>query len=253
MVVAVVVGGLFGYETLPYVAIVCVVPIAFVSCLVRGETSAAGEQSEKRRCTGVFKNAHLRAHFFTFLTLVFFQQFTGAPATVVYNQTIFKLSDCSYPVYYSMVYALAYFLSNVFAAFYGVAFNTKYALLMSSLSACVMLSFKVVVLYYNVNEEYWGSTSLVVLIMYIFFHSVGMGCAPLAFAQRVFPEECKRTVFMWYAMVSSAFALIITKVFQTLFTQYDLYVPFCLFAASSLLCGLFSAMFVSSDLKECRY
>lgn len=247
VVLAVIVGGLFGYEKIALLAIGVIVVIAFVVFTL----PAAEKQSQKLRdvsLTEALRNALLRKPFLTFLCLIFFQQFTGAPATVIYNQLIFTYSKCPNPVYYSIVYALVYLFSNVFALFCGISFNTKYALLMSSLSVSVILCFKVIVLYFNVNEEHWQSTSLVILLLYIYFHSIGLGCAPLAFAQQTFPGECKKLVSQWYVMTSSTFALIITKIFQTLFDQIALFVPFCLFAVCSLLCSIFTMVFVSKSL-----
>lgn len=247
VVLAVIVGGLFGYEKIASVAIAVIIVIAFIVLLLPQVEQEIVKVSEVS-LTGTLRNATLRKPFIIFLSLIFFQQFTGAPATVVYNQIIFTYSKCPNPVYYSMVYALVYLFSNVFALFCGFSFNTKYALLMSSLSVSVILCFKAIVLYFNVNEEHWQSTSLVIMLLYIYFHSIGLGCAPLAFAQQIFPSECKKLVSQWYVMESSAFALIITKIFQTLFDQFALYVPFCLFAVCSLLCSLFTMIFVSDTL-----
>lgn len=257
VVLATVIGGLVGYEKIALVAIGVIVLIGMVVCLLPPEevqekiTLVEINKTEKNQhvsLTEVLRNELLRKHFLTFLSLIFFQQFTGAPATIIYNQIIFTYSHCPNPIYYSMVYAFAFLFSNVFALFCGISFNTKYALLMSSLSVSVILSFKIIVLYFNVNEEHWKSTSLVIMLLYVYFHSIGLGSAPLAFAQQVFPVECKKLVSQWYLMVSSAFALIITKIFQTLFDQYALYVPFCLFAVCSLLCSLFTLIFVSNSL-----
>lgn len=256
VVLAVIVGVVFDYEKIAPFTVVVIIIVTMIILTLPQESRArtkfqkeTPQTSQRVSLTGVLRNPNLRKPFLIFLCLIFFQQFTGAPATVIYNQLIFTYSKCSNPVYYSMVYALAFFFSNVFALFCGISFNTKYALLMSSLSVTVILCFKSIVLYFNVNEEYWPSSSLVVLLLYIYFHSIGLNCAPLSFAQQIFPKECKILVAQWYVMVSSALALIITKTFQVLFEQIALFVPFCLFAICSLLCGIFTMIFVSSSLK----
>lgn len=253
VVLAVIVGGLLSYEKVALLAI-CLIAVTAIIILMLPQSKSSEikllKKSDHVSLTGALRNATLRKYFLIFLCLIFFQQFTGAPATIVYNQIIFTYSKCSNPVYLSMLYVLVYLFSNVFALFYGFSFNTKYMLLMSSLSVSVILLFKAIVLYFNVNEEHWKSTSLVILLLYIYFHSIGLGCAPMVFAQHIFPRECKKLVAQWYVMVSSVFALIITKIFQTLFCQYALYVPFCLFAAFSLLCSLFTVIFISNSLKS---
>lgn len=249
VVLAVIVGGLCGYERIAPLAIGVIIFITIITLMLPQKMREKSKRARHVSLTGALRDVILRKYFLTFLILIFFQQFTGAPSIVIYNELIFTYSKCSEPVYYTIIYALAYLVSTVFALFCSNSFNTKYALLLSSLSVTVILCFNAIVLYFNVNEQYWQSSSLVILLLFVFFHSVGLGCAPMAFAQQIFPKECKKLIAQWYVMVSSAFALIITKIFQVLFDQYALYVPFCLFATCSLLCSVFTTIFVSNSLK----
>lgn len=217
-----------------------------------GLNSKIRVKKETLSFTAVLRDAKLRRCFVILAFLVFFQQFSGAPSTIIYNQMMFTYSGCELPVQYSIVYSLGYLFSIGTGLFYVSTFNKKYTLLCSATLTSLFLAAQITVLYYDLNEKYWDCFSLIVMLLYIFCHSVGLGCVPLAFAQEVFPKEAYKIIGQFYFMFASILALLITKIFQVLMDRFSLYVPFCLFISVSSLSIIFICAFVPRDAKELR-
>ncbi|KAG5893147.1 hypothetical protein JTB14_000411 [Gonioctena quinquepunctata] len=57
----------------------------------------------------VLAHQALRNRFLIFAFLVFCQQFSGAPATLIYTQILFEQSNCPYAVQFAISYALTFF------------------------------------------------------------------------------------------------------------------------------------------------
>lgn len=205
------------------------------------------KRSKTLSFTGILRQPEMRKQFVIFVFLVFFQQFSGITATIVYNQVIFINSGYSNSTLYSVIYSLVYLVSNVFALFFLVDFNKKCRLLTSGITVSLLLALNIAILYYEVNRnKYWSYASFIVMIFYVCFHTVGLGTVPIAFAQVVFPKQASEIVGQFYLMFSSTLGLIITKIFQVLFDHYDLYVPFCLFLCISACSVLFVFLFLPS-------
>lgn len=211
-----------------------------------------GAKTRALSLTALLRDPILRRNFVLFVLLVFFQQFSGAPATIVYNQVIFEVSRVPFIVEYSVVYALMFLISNAIGMFYTSTLNMKYVLLFSGFSVTAALSALIAIFYCDLNRRLWHSVSLFAMLFYILFHSIGLACIPMAFVNSVFPKEAKKIVTQTYIMLNSALALIITKIFQVLLDRYSLYVPFCLFCCISVLSVIFVSIFIPRDILKLK-
>lgn len=203
--------------------------------------------------TQVLRDPFLRKQFALLGMLTFFQQFTGAPSTIVYTQIIFDASDSSHSQYCAMAYSVLFFLSNLIGVFYSKQFNRKCCLLYSTVGTIFSLLLNIFVFYYNINDRYWSLTSFVSMSIFIFFHSTGLAVVPFMLTKEYFPLNARDVVSKFQVVQHSALALIITKIFQVLLFTFDLYVPFCLFLCVAVICLIFIISFVPSEVELDEY
>lgn len=198
--------------------------------------------------TQILRNRNLRCNAMIFTLLVYFQQFTGPPSTLVYSQIIFKNLHTNRPDLCAIVYVTVWLCSNFYSTFCQ-NFNKKY-LLFSCASVSVILAINIYVIYGNYNETHWNYISFVLMLFYIFFHTIGLGNASSVFLEEKFTKESKDVMSKGFWMLFSAFALIITKIFQVFYERCHLYFAFCLFLCHSLVAFVFVAIFYSDDKKK---
>ncbi|VEN57551.1 unnamed protein product [Callosobruchus maculatus] len=200
--------------------------------------------SERNGIMKLIRNKKLRGNFVIFFIISIFQQFTGAPATVVYTQILFERSHVPYAPYFSIGYVCLFFLSNIIGIFLIPKYNKKIVLLFSSTGISIALAMKICVIYFQVNEVYWPYTSVVVMYLFILIHTVGLGNVPFTLIHYLFPKEYSLSLTQLFIMINSMCALIITKIFQVLITQCYFHVTFCMFLGFSLLCFMFVFIFL---------
>ncbi|KAL3272343.1 hypothetical protein HHI36_013823 [Cryptolaemus montrouzieri] len=198
----------------------------------------------------LLKIANLRRKFLKFILLVFLQQFSGGPTTIVYCQLIFTMSDCPYPEYCAILYAVTFFISNIYGTFYASKLNKKFVLIFSIVTTAFMLISQIAVLYFEINKKYWSFTSLIVMLLFITFYCVGVGNTAIAYVPEWFPEQYKVGMVNTFSISFYAFAIIATKVFQVLITAYPLYIGFCLFLFCDLVNLIFVIIFVKKKSSE---
>uniref|UniRef100_A0A1Y1K906 Major facilitator superfamily (MFS) profile domain-containing protein n=2 Tax=Photinus pyralis TaxID=7054 RepID=A0A1Y1K906_PHOPY len=192
----------------------------------------------------MLRKEKLRKPFAVVVLLTFFQQFTGAPATVVYAQMTLRATQLPYAELCAIGYIVLFFISNLIGVFYCSKFNRKYCLLFSNIAVSATLVLNVCTIYYDFNRTYWKYTSLVSLCLYIFFHSIGLAVVPTMLIPDYFPARARNVVSKVQIMCFSAFAIIITKIFQVLYHNYSLYVAFLLFSCISIVSAFFIVAFV---------
>ncbi|KAK5641250.1 hypothetical protein RI129_009797 [Pyrocoelia pectoralis] len=192
----------------------------------------------------VIRIKSLRKSFAYVVLLTFFQQFTGAPSTIVYTQIIFAASQLPFPELCAIGYTLLFFISNFIGVFYCNKFNKKYCLLFSSVTVCVALVLNVCTFYYDFNKTYWKYSSLISMSLYIFFHSIGLAVIPITLIADYFPVRARNVISKFLIICHSAFAIIITKIFQVLSYTLDLYVAFLLFLSIAIVCTFFIIIFI---------
>lgn len=200
--------------------------------------------------TAILRHPQMRKQFVVFALLVFFQQFSGIAATIVYNQIIFINSGTSNATLYSVIYSLVYLISNIFALFFLVDFNKKSRILISAIAVSISIAFKIAILYFDVNKKYWSYASIIAMIFYVCFFTIGVGTVPIAFALEVFPKQASEIICQFNLMYSSALGLIVTKIFQVLFDRYFLYIPFCMFLCSSIFTVIFVIYFLPFKFRK---
>ncbi|CAH1376242.1 hypothetical protein MTP99_017610 [Tenebrio molitor] len=192
----------------------------------------------------VLKRPKLRKNFAIFALLVFFQQFSGIPSTIVYSQIIFTASHCPRPELCALLYSFVYLLANVYGIFCVPNLNKKRVILFSSVGVSLLLVVKIIVIVEKANDVFWSYTSLVVLLLYNAVHTVGLGNVPFSLIPELFPKEANRVVVHFFIMFHSMLALTITKIFQVMYFNIGLFSPFCLFLAISTFSIVFVIIFV---------
>ncbi|XP_057659325.1 uncharacterized protein LOC130895792 [Diorhabda carinulata] len=197
----------------------------------------------------LFKDKTVRIVFLKFNVLVFCQQFTGAPATIIYTQILFRESHCSYPQYLAIAYAIVLFICNVIGIFLILVFNKRKLLLVSTFSVILTVLIHILILYFNVNNVYWSYTSAVVLFSFIIVHSLGLGSVPVTLIPDLFPVSYRDCVTHVYIVFHSLLALLITKIFQILLTKYDVKTPFYLFLCISSFAFIFIYFFMCVETR----
>ncbi|KAJ3645410.1 hypothetical protein Zmor_023071 [Zophobas morio] len=215
------------------------------------EKKLISEDTDLSYCD-ILKNSSLRKNLLLFAGTVFFQQLSGAPATLVYTQMIFASCGCPHPELCALVYIFAFFLANVYGIFCVPSHHKKRVLLFSCVGVSLLMLVQIVVLIENVNEKFWNFTSLVVLLLFIVVHTVGLGNVPFSLIPQLFPKEAEKVVGQFFVVLHSLLALAITKTFQVMFDQIGLLAPFCLFLAISSLSIVFVIIFVPNNHKSTK-
>lgn len=187
----------------------------------------------------VLRNRTSRSNVIFLGLMIFFQQFSGPTATIVYSQIIFSEIGYDTPELLAIGYILILIVASLFGLFALAQLNMKYCLLLSSVLMSFSLVIHILSLYYDLNANYWSYISYVALLFYIFTHSMSWGCMPFLILEEIGSKESKLVIshFMW--MLYSVLGLIITKIFQVLFGAFPLFVPFCLFLTISLISIVF--------------
>uniref|UniRef100_A0A6P7EXC5 Facilitated trehalose transporter Tret1-like isoform X1 n=2 Tax=Diabrotica virgifera virgifera TaxID=50390 RepID=A0A6P7EXC5_DIAVI len=198
----------------------------------------------------LMKDREARINFIKFTLLTFCQQFSGAPATIIYTQILLRESHCSYPKYFAVAYAITFFISNVIGMFLMPRFNKKTVLLLSTFSVILLQITKILLVYFEVNEKYWSYSSTLVLFLFIVVHTLGLGNIPLTLIPDMFSSSYRTFATHFFICFHSMLALIITKIFQVLLTQYHVGVPFYLFLSVSSFAFVFIYFFIGQKTEK---
>lgn len=197
--------------------------------------------------TKMMRNTGLRIKFVKFTILVICQQYCGAPPTLVYTEIIFSESNVHYPELFAIGYAVLFFISIIIGTLVSQKFNKKTVLLLSCCGTLVLYIGIILTQYFNVNEEYFSYTSVIIMYLYIVVYTVGLGTIPFTLISDWFPKSyCEFTV-KYYIVLFSLLALTITKIFQVLIGFHELYVPFYLFSGVIFFAIFFILIFLPYD------
>lgn len=197
-----------------------------------------------------FTNRHLLKNFFIFTLLVFCQQFTGVPATIIYTQILFAFCNAPDPKYIAIGYVMLYFFTNILGVFVIPKYNKRFVLILSSLFVAFITVIQIGLLYFDLNRTYWNLSSVIVIYIYLFVHTLGLGTLPPTFIPDLFPSSCHSLMTKYFIMFHSMSALVITKIFQVLTFQYSVTEPFYLFFSVSLIAILHVTVFVPDTKTE---
>ncbi|XP_060522853.1 uncharacterized protein LOC132699894 isoform X2 [Cylas formicarius] len=211
-----------------------------------------GVKTEENGFIKIIRNPTLRINFVKFSLLIFCQQFSGAPPTLVYTQILFRESLVPSPEYVAIGYAILFFISNVVGIYVTPKYNKKTVLVISSISVSILSVCNILVIFYKINHKF-PYASVIVLYLFIFVHTVGLGSIPLTLINDLFPKSYRLFVTKCFIVYISMFALIVTKIFQVLVTEYRLETPFYLFLAVSVMAAVHVLIFIPNDelaLKE---
>ncbi|KAH1024986.1 sugar transporter ERD6-like 6 [Dendroctonus ponderosae] len=205
----------------------------------------------------IMKDKTLRINFLKLTVLLICQQYCGAPPTLVYTQIIFSKSNVPYPEMISLGYAVLFFISIVIGTFVSPRYNKKALLLISSCSVLILYMCKIIVIYFKMNDNYFRYTSVIVMYLFIIFHTIGLASIPFTLINDWFPKSYRSFVTKYFIILFSLLALTNTKIFQVLITQYEFYVPFCFFTCINIFSVIFISIFIPSKtaplIEENRY
>ncbi|XP_044758666.1 facilitated trehalose transporter Tret1-like isoform X2 [Coccinella septempunctata] len=203
-------------------------------------------QKEAEFLIPIMRDRILRNKLIKLVSMVFLQQFSGAPTSLVYCQIIFSESGCPTPEYCAVIYAIIFFTSNVYGAFYLSSLNKKCTLILSSLSSAAMLAIQILVLYFEVSDR-WPYVSLFVMIFFITFYCLGVGTVPSTYISEWFPAKYQQGISNIFTMEFYMCALVATKTFQVFMSSNPLYVGFFLFITADLFLLIFVMIFLEND------
>ncbi|XP_017780806.1 PREDICTED: facilitated trehalose transporter Tret1-like [Nicrophorus vespilloides] len=178
----------------------------------------------------VFRESSLRKNLFILILTTFIQQFSGAPATIVYCQFIFYYLYVPSPEICAITYSLIFLFCNILSTFYLNRFPKKTVLFISCFFSLLSLCATVCAIYLNL-KEYWEFIPLVTMLAYITSHTSGLGAVPFTFSEYLFPKNARRSISQLQIMFFSIFAVIITKLFQVFYSAFEFYAIFALFAS----------------------
>lgn len=198
----------------------------------------------------VLTNKDLRKKFFIFFILVWCQQYSGVPATIVYSQIIFEKFFSPYPRYFAIAYAVIYFFVNILGIFVTPRYNKRFVLLCSSLGVSVVIMIEIVISFLNINQFYWTYISLAVIYLYLIIHTLGLGNIPFTLISDFFPNQYRNSIILSYIMFHSMLALTITKSFQVIISNYHIKYAFCLFLCFSMVAFVFSYIFLDNKTEK---
>ncbi|CAH1182772.1 unnamed protein product [Phyllotreta striolata] len=222
---------------------------------INSEISAISRSIEKkvkeRNLLHIFKEPDLRNKFVVFSIIVFCQQFSGLPATIIYTQILFQEFRFPYPEYLAIAYVVIFFICNVIGIFLMPRFDKRKVLLCSTISVILILTTQILVIYFEVNDKYWSFTSFVVMCLYVIAHTLGLGNVPPTLINDLFTIPYRTSVANFFTAFHSILALLITKIFQVLISQYDIAVTFYLFLCVSVFALVF-IYFAAPNEAQCN-
>lgn len=195
----------------------------------------------------IIRNKTLSCNFTILMFLIFFQQLCGAPSTLIYCMLILQKLSYPNPEILAIIYVILFILGNAIGSFYLHQYNIKYCLLLSSLFSSLVLVLNTLILYFDFYDV-WFYTPYILLSLYIFFHSLGLGPLPFLLTPKIFPKT--NFVSHVQTIFYSIWAIVVTKTFQVLFTRHPLYISFLMFSIAGVLGTFFILIFIPSDLSR---
>lgn len=208
---------------------------------------SANSSVEELSLTEILKDSELRMDCFKFAFMIYGQQFTGMPSTLVYTQFLFK--DVDFPEYYAIIYILNYFIMNVISGKITGQFNKRNVLLLSNFLVAIILILNIFVEYYKVTKLYFKYTLVLSMNFYLICHTFGLGTIPVSYIQPMFDSKCYTSLTLFYIAFSSILAVVLTKIFQVLYTYYGLIVSFIFFFVNSFIMFSFTVIFIPKHIK----
>lgn len=186
----------------------------------------------------VLMDKKLRKNFFVFFTLVWCQQYSGIPATLVYSQIIYERVFSPYPKFFAIAYTVVYFFANILGIFVTPKYNKRSVLLFSSLGVSFVMMVEIVISFLNISQFYWTYTSVAVTYLYLIIHTLGLGNIPFTLISDFFPNHYRNSIILFFIMFHSMLALTITNSFQVIISNYHIKYGFCLFLCFSVIASV---------------
>lgn len=195
----------------------------------------------------IIQSKSLSYNFTILMFLVFFQQCCGSVTTIIYCILILEKLSYPNPEILAIIYILFFILGNAIGTFQLYKFNLKCCLFISSLFSTAALVLNTLIMYFNYTDL-WEYTSYVLLVLFIFSHSIGLGPLPFLLTPKLFPRSS--FVSQVQTIFYSIWAIVVTKIFQVLFTRHAVYVPFTMFSIAGVATTIFILIFIPADLSK---
>lgn len=190
------------------------------------------DEKESWNIFRIFKNSKTRKDLGLLTFIMTIQQCTGGPSYIVYCQIIFtSLGYGDSSPYYSILYIILFTLSTLLGLSFIHKYPRKIVLLLSLLGVSLTNTANMLFLYFGPQIQYFAFVPLIFMLLFVCFHTIGLTVVPLLLVNDLFEEPCRFTMNCYVKMYTFELAVIITKVFQVLFTYYDMSIAFGLFSA----------------------
>nr|XP_022917107.1 sugar transporter ERD6-like 9 [Onthophagus taurus]XP_022917108.1 sugar transporter ERD6-like 9 [Onthophagus taurus] len=206
-------------------------------------------QSNELGLIDMVKNKYYLKTIPILLILVIFQQFTGPPPVLVYSNIIFDKFGCHNPELYAIVYIFFYMISIIFTSFYSHKIHVKYSLLSTCFISTILMSANAYLNHFYPQPS-WAYVKSLILVIYIFIHTFGMGFIPSIMAPKFFELNSIKSINRIQVGLHCICAIVSTKLFQVIITYHAFYLGFVYLAAIAGFGTIFILMFVPSEFKK---
>lgn len=181
----------------------------------------------------LFRTPHLKRSTWLLVIVTFIQQFSGAPATIVYSQVLLLnmgLPPPSVP-YCAVIYLLCYILAYVLGLFYfcTLSYTKKRALLLFSMVTSILALVLIIMILHLDLRQTHVYIPLVGMCLFIFFYGIGLGSIPPSFVEHLFDPQWRNCAGELQLLCFSLFAIIITKLLQVFIGEFPLEYAFVLY------------------------
>lgn len=197
----------------------------------------------------VVKHKHTRNQLLILTFLIILQQFTGSPALIVYSQLIFTDLGYSNPELYSIIYIIIYLFATFIGINYMNQFKRKLILLISLIGTTSFAITHTIFLYYQIYYAFPKLLPFIMLLFYVFFHTIGLTIVPNLFIIDVFDKNCLNVINIFCIMSTYEFAVIVTKIFQVLYGTYGMHAGFFLFSTTGIIGIIIITLFFKETYK----
>lgn len=173
------------------------------------------------------------------------QPFSGIPAFTMYTQYMFMQAGSDLSASTSAIIFSGFFCLCI-GGFSSVVerFGRKPLMIFSCFGCCIVLAFESIFFYISeetsLDVSYIRWFPLAGMLSYIPLCSAGLAIIPTLMLGELFSTNIKGIALCVLNIFYSIFLLLVTKLFQSLSSNFGMYVPFCLFSVCCFASFIFS-------------
>lgn len=193
----------------------------------------------------LFTNSSIRNNVMLIFAIVVIQQYSGGASNIVYSKIIFTETEIFFPELFPIFYAAGVLLFAIISMVIMYKYPVKYYLIISC-TVVSLVNFALSLYFYFKSQllmlnEYFSLLPVVLLLIYTAAHNLGISVVPLILLNTKIPKFAYNHVYKVYVITFSLGAVTSTKLFQYLFTYYDMsmaYVALSFVAFLGLIIGM---------------